>query len=137
MIHRIVPCQVEYRFRALFQAVPCKVIARPRTRWVQALSLLVSSFGVLLFVELALAQTDLQPPAGQVIQHCDLFEDAPRLIQGQHHPHRAQSQTLGAMCDGSDQQIVDVVANEPGRVRRLRGEEAVERDRLFAQLGNP
>ena len=63
MTHRNVPFLFEHRFRALLQRVSGEAIARRGGDWVRALSLLASLFGIALFVEPAMAQTEPKPPA--------------------------------------------------------------------------
>ncbi len=41
----------------------------------------------------AAAEADLQPPAAQLIDHADLFDQAQRMVQGQGINHRAEAQT--------------------------------------------
>ena len=40
-----------------------------------------------------------------MIEHADLLQHAPRLVERQHHAHGAESQPLGGAGDGGDQQI--------------------------------
>src|SRR5262249_5904605 len=47
----------------------------------------------------------LQPPAGQMIEHADLLQHSPRLVERKHHAHGAEPYPLGAAGDGSNQQI--------------------------------
>src|SRR5262245_18750660 len=48
---------------------------------------------------------DLQPPAGQVVEHANLLQHAPVMVEGQHHAHSAEPQPRGGAGNGGDQQI--------------------------------
>src|SRR5262245_60441249 len=53
----------------------------------------------------ATGAADLQPPARQVVEHADLLQNAPRLVERQHHAHGAEPKPLGAASDAGAQQV--------------------------------
>ena len=63
MTRRTIPFLFEHYFCAWLQGASGEAVARRGPAWVPALSLLAAVFGVALFVEPAIAQTEPKPPA--------------------------------------------------------------------------
>src|SRR4029079_8855340 len=57
------------------------------------------------FLRYATGAADLEPPASHMIEHADLFENAPGLVERKHDAHGAESQPLRRLRDGCDQEI--------------------------------
>src|SRR6185369_10377786 len=72
--------------------------------------------------------SDLEPPAGEVIEHADLLDHAPRIVIGQDHAQGAEPQALRARRHVGDDQIGRraVAASE----MMLAEEDALEAERL-------
>jgi len=48
---------------------------------------------------------DLQPAAGEMVEHADLFDQLPRRVVGRHHAKDAEPHRLGAERDVGDQEV--------------------------------
>jgi hypothetical protein len=44
-------------------------------------------------------RSDLEPAAGEMVEHADLFDQLPRRVIGRHHAQRSQPQSLGPRCN--------------------------------------
>ena len=48
---------------------------------------------------------DLQPPAGEVIEHADLLDQLPGRMIGRHHAHDAEPDAFGPQRDAGNQEV--------------------------------
>src|SRR5579871_3738406 len=50
-------------------------------------------------------RSDLEPAAGQVVQHADLLDQLPRRVIGRDHAERSESQRFGPCRDAGNQEV--------------------------------